>query len=207
MAGSRLDQDILKKLAKRTGKGKKYVREQISKRAARLGIASSAAEILRARDRSRRPTTREVYWWRVRDSEAPPFPQVFAAHDVARGCMGRQLTQHRRNTNRVEHHVRPSRRMAPSPPPRVAPQQARGTSRARATTRDSFLGKLLRSHRGTTHWASQGANPYFSRTWSRIISAEYAFVPRGGGSLTSCMTSSARCLVTTTGGLVVAAKE
>jgi hypothetical protein len=60
MAGSRLDQDILKKLAKRTGKGKKYVREQISKRAARLGIASSAAEILRARDRSRRPTTREV---------------------------------------------------------------------------------------------------------------------------------------------------
>ena len=46
MGKTQLDQGILKKLAKKTGKGKKYIREQISKRAARLGIASSAAEIV-----------------------------------------------------------------------------------------------------------------------------------------------------------------
>jgi hypothetical protein len=46
MAGTRLDQGILKKLAKKTGKDEQYLREQISKRATRKGIASPAAQIL-----------------------------------------------------------------------------------------------------------------------------------------------------------------
>ncbi len=50
MARTQLDQGILKKLAKKTGKGEKYLREQISKRGTRLGIASQAAQILWARD-------------------------------------------------------------------------------------------------------------------------------------------------------------
>lgn len=50
MAGTRLDQGILKKLAKKTRKDEQYLREQISKRAARKGIASQAAQILWARD-------------------------------------------------------------------------------------------------------------------------------------------------------------
>src|SRR6266545_2858727 len=50
MAKTQLDQAILRKLAEKTGKGEQYLREQISKRAARLGIASSAVEILWARD-------------------------------------------------------------------------------------------------------------------------------------------------------------
>ena len=50
MAKTQLDQGILKKLAKKTGKGEQYLREQISKRGARLGIASQAAQILWARD-------------------------------------------------------------------------------------------------------------------------------------------------------------
>jgi hypothetical protein len=50
MGKTQLDQGILKKLAKKTGKGEQYLREQISKRAGRLGIASPAAEILWARD-------------------------------------------------------------------------------------------------------------------------------------------------------------
>src|SRR5438309_788459 len=50
MATPRLDQEILGKLAKKTSKSKQYVREQISRRAARRGIASQAAEILWARE-------------------------------------------------------------------------------------------------------------------------------------------------------------
>jgi hypothetical protein len=46
----RLDQHILEKLAKGIGKPEKYVREQISKRASRLGVSSEAAEILWARE-------------------------------------------------------------------------------------------------------------------------------------------------------------
>src|SRR6266436_4441477 len=45
-----LDQGLLKKLAKKTRKDEQYLREQISKRAARMGIASQAAQILWARD-------------------------------------------------------------------------------------------------------------------------------------------------------------
>src|SRR5438094_1777877 len=43
---NRLDQHILEKLAEEIGKPEKYVREQISKRASRLGVSSEAAEIL-----------------------------------------------------------------------------------------------------------------------------------------------------------------
>jgi hypothetical protein len=50
MGKTQLDQGILKKLAKKTGKGEQYLREQISKRAGRLGIASPAVEVLWARD-------------------------------------------------------------------------------------------------------------------------------------------------------------
>jgi Protein of unknown function (Hypoth_ymh) len=50
MAKTQLDQGILKKLAKKTGKKEQYLREQISRRAARQGITSPAAEILWARD-------------------------------------------------------------------------------------------------------------------------------------------------------------
>ena len=50
MAKTLLDQGLLKKLAKKTRKDEQYLREQISKRAARMGIASQAAQILWARD-------------------------------------------------------------------------------------------------------------------------------------------------------------
>lgn len=50
MTTTRLDLALLGKLVKKTRKKPKYVREQISKRAAKLGIASEAAQILWAKE-------------------------------------------------------------------------------------------------------------------------------------------------------------
>src|SRR2546427_4019675 len=50
LVATRLDELLLDRIAAKTGKSKKYVREQISKRATRLGISSEAAQILWARE-------------------------------------------------------------------------------------------------------------------------------------------------------------
>lgn len=50
--GARLDRRLLAKIARAKGKSEKYVREQISKRAARLGITSEAAQIIVGRELS-----------------------------------------------------------------------------------------------------------------------------------------------------------
>lgn len=50
MAQTRLNPKLLAKIADRTGKSAKYVREQISKRAARAGIVSEAAQVLWAQE-------------------------------------------------------------------------------------------------------------------------------------------------------------
>jgi hypothetical protein len=50
MASLHLDTGLLKKIAQEVRKPEKYVREQISKRATRFGIASPAAQILWARE-------------------------------------------------------------------------------------------------------------------------------------------------------------
>ncbi|MGD0993610.1 MAG: TIGR02391 family protein [Gemmatimonadales bacterium] len=50
MSKTQLDASLLRKLVEKTGKPLKYVREQISKRAARQGIASEAAQILWAKE-------------------------------------------------------------------------------------------------------------------------------------------------------------
>jgi len=46
----RLDPQLLSRIAAKTGKSEKYTREQISKRAARLGVAAEAAQIAWARE-------------------------------------------------------------------------------------------------------------------------------------------------------------
>ncbi len=53
MAGqrkTRLDPNLLSKIAENTGKPQKYIREQISKRASRLSITSEAAQVLWAKE-------------------------------------------------------------------------------------------------------------------------------------------------------------
>jgi len=47
---TRIDENLLQKIAQKTGKSKKYVREQISKRASRFSVNSEAAEILWAKE-------------------------------------------------------------------------------------------------------------------------------------------------------------
>ena len=49
MSKLHLDSDLLEKLAKKTSKPKKYIREQISKKAGRQGISSVAAQIVWAK--------------------------------------------------------------------------------------------------------------------------------------------------------------
>lgn len=51
MAILRLDQKLLGKLADKTGKSEQYLREQISKKANKLGISSEAAQILWAKEK------------------------------------------------------------------------------------------------------------------------------------------------------------
>ncbi len=50
MGANRLDRGLLNKLVRKTGKSLKYVREQVSKRAARLGLSAEAALILWAKE-------------------------------------------------------------------------------------------------------------------------------------------------------------
>src|SRR5437016_9989564 len=47
---ARLDQALLQKLARRLGKTPQYIREQVSRRAGREGVVSSAALVMWARD-------------------------------------------------------------------------------------------------------------------------------------------------------------
>jgi len=51
MAILRLDSKLLEKLTNKTGKSQKYLREQISKKANKLGISSEAAQILWAKEK------------------------------------------------------------------------------------------------------------------------------------------------------------
>jgi uncharacterized protein (TIGR02391 family) len=51
MAILRLDPKLLGKLAEKTGKSQKYLREQISRRANKLGVSSEAAQILWAKEK------------------------------------------------------------------------------------------------------------------------------------------------------------
>lgn len=50
MPQKRLHPDLLEKMAKRSGKSKQYLREQISRKAGRLGISSAAAQLVWAKD-------------------------------------------------------------------------------------------------------------------------------------------------------------
>src|ERR1700676_4482218 len=50
MSKPRLNPDLLKKLAQKIGKSPQYLREQISRRAGRLGISSPAAQLVWAKE-------------------------------------------------------------------------------------------------------------------------------------------------------------
>ena len=50
MAKAKLDPDLLTKMAAKSGKGKQYLREQISRRASRSSVSSLAAQILWAKE-------------------------------------------------------------------------------------------------------------------------------------------------------------
>lgn len=50
MSQKRLNQGLLEKISKKSGKSAKYLREQISRRASRQGISSAAAQLIWARE-------------------------------------------------------------------------------------------------------------------------------------------------------------
>jgi len=96
-----LDKKLLYKIARSIGKGEKYTREQISRRASRLGIASEASQILWAKElgigtaRFQRALEPHIQQ-QVRDH----LPTVFARQSEV--------------SKRQRIHGRPSRRRVPS---------------------------------------------------------------------------------------------
>jgi len=100
MAKARLDEKLLKKLAAKTSKREKYLREQISKRANRFGISAEAALIVWARQhnigtarylRKLSPNTQE--------EARSALPSVFVAEK--RQAQGQRSDKERPRTNKT----------------------------------------------------------------------------------------------------------
>ncbi len=83
MAVLRLDPKLLTKLAQKTDKSVKYVREQISKRANKLGISSEAAQILWAKEQGLGTTAfRRRASVGIQEEVRSSLPTVFAAPKI-----------------------------------------------------------------------------------------------------------------------------
>jgi hypothetical protein len=99
---TRIDENLLGKISERTGKSKKYIREQISKRASRLSVTSEAAQILWAKELGIGTTTalRKLLPY-MREQIHRSMPTLFADHAAFRGKTGKIPSKNRKRIDPI----------------------------------------------------------------------------------------------------------
>jgi hypothetical protein len=103
MPKRRLDQKLLEKLREKTNKSEKYLREQISRRANRLGIASEAALVLYAKAEGIGTANylRKLPSY-IQDQIRSSLPAVFTVHERIPATTAAKKTPHHTQRSNIQ---------------------------------------------------------------------------------------------------------